>query len=94
MNFTVGKVEQVKLKIFALLIAFQLNCSRGEEDHLKTAIALLVNKQSATFSLREKSGFSSPPPPEISAQWKFVICRGTRQIFSHLAWAASTIPLS
>ena len=34
----------------------------GGEDHLKAAIALLVNKQSATFPLREKSGFSSPPP--------------------------------
>ena len=27
--------ERVKLKIFALLIAFQFNCFRGEEDHLK-----------------------------------------------------------
>ena len=64
----------------------------GGENHLKAAIALLVNKQSATFPLREKSGFSPPPPSEISTQWKFVICRGTRQIFSHLAWAASRKP--
>ena len=35
--------------------------SRGR-NHLKTAIALLVNKQSATFPLREKSGFSPPNP--------------------------------
>ena len=31
-------------------------------NHLKAAIALLVNKQSATFLLCKKSGFSSPPP--------------------------------
>ena len=55
--------EQVKLKIFALQINFQIPCFRGEEDHLKAAIALLVNKRSATFPLREKSGFSPPPPP-------------------------------
>ena len=61
--------ERVKLKIFALLIAFQFNCFRGEEDHLKAAIALLVNKQSATFSLREKSGFSPrlPNSPWLAA---------------------------
>ena len=38
--------ELVKLKIFAMQIKFQFNCFRGEEDHLKAAIALLVNKQS------------------------------------------------
>jgi len=34
----------------------------GGENHLKAAIALLVNKQSATFLLRKKSGFSPPNP--------------------------------
>ena len=90
-NFASIKDEYVKLKFFALLIAFQLICSCGGRNHLKTAIALLVNKQSATFLLRKKSGFSSPPPSEISTQWKFVICRGTRQIFSHLAGALQKI---
>ena len=94
MGFAVINVERGKLKFFAMQINFRISCPRGEEDHLKAAIALLVNKQSATFSLREKSGFSSPPPFEISTQWKFVICRGIRQIFTYLAGATSKIPLS
>ena len=54
--------QSAKFEIFAITIKLYFCCFRGEEDHLKTAIALLVNKQSATFPLREKSGFSSPPP--------------------------------
>jgi len=69
------KGEQVKFKFFAMLINFKACCFHGGEtiskfvlcrfggeNHLKAAIALLVNKQSATFPLREKSGFSPPNP--------------------------------
>ena len=67
--------EQGRFKFFATQIKFQFDCFRGGEtiskfvlcrfggeNHLKAAIALLVNKQSATFPLREKSGFSPPNP--------------------------------
>ena len=40
MDLMSRKGEQVKLKIFALQINFQIPCFRGEEDHLKTAINL------------------------------------------------------
>ena len=43
----------------------------GEENHLKAAIALLVNKQSATFLLRKKSGFS---PPNPNTPWLVAFC--------------------
>ena len=52
-----GEDDHLKAAINLFLLRF------GGENHLKTAIALLVNKQSATFLLRKKSGFSSPPPP-------------------------------
>ena len=53
----------------------------GEENHLKAAIALLVNKQSATFPLREKSGSSPPNPhtPWLAAASKYnTLKRGFR----------------
>jgi len=41
MDLMSRKGEQVKFKIFAMQINFQISCSRGEEDHLKASLTRL-----------------------------------------------------
>ena len=66
--------EQVKLKIFALQINFQIPCFRGEEDHLKAAINLSCCAiQIATFPAGKIGVFFPASPTSLAgAACKFV----------------------
>ncbi|MCI5513808.1 MAG: hypothetical protein MR471_06810 [Clostridia bacterium] len=65
MDLMSRKGEQVKLKIFALQINFQIPCFRGEEDHLKAAINLSCCAiQIATFPAG-KIGVFFPASPTL-----------------------------